>query len=77
LNRWTPCKRRDFIRALKKLGFIGPFSGTRHQFMVYHTHRLSIPSYEEYSVPQLRVLIAEIETILHRSIPLGEWESLV
>lgn len=45
--------------------------------MVYHTHRLSIPSYEEYSVPQLRVLIAEIETILHRSIPLGEWESLV
>ncbi len=24
MNRWTPCKRRDFIRRLRKLGFEGP-----------------------------------------------------
>ncbi len=51
MSRWTPCKRRDFIRRLRILGFDGPFSGTRHQFMVYKRHRLSIPSNTEYSIP--------------------------
>jgi len=47
VSRWTPCKRRDFIRRLRKLGFDGPYSGTRHQFMVYAQQRLAIPSNEE------------------------------
>ena len=29
-----PIKRRDPIRRFKRLGFKGPFSGGRHQFMV-------------------------------------------
>lgn len=53
MSRWTPCKRREFIRRLRVLGFEGPFSGTRHQFLTYQLHRLTIPSNEEYSVPQL------------------------
>jgi hypothetical protein len=53
MSRWTPCSRRDFVRRLHRLGFERPFSGTRHQFMVYHEHRLAIPSNVEYSVPQL------------------------
>ena len=24
MSRWTPCKRRDFIRRLRALGFDGP-----------------------------------------------------
>jgi hypothetical protein len=55
VSRWKPCKRREFIRRLGKLGFDGPYSGARHQFMVYERHRLTIPSYTEYSVPQLRM----------------------
>ena len=51
MSRWASCKRRDFIRRLQKLGFDGPFSGTRHQFMVYEQHRRAIPSNAEYSVP--------------------------
>ncbi len=43
MSRWAPCKRRDFIRRLRAIGFDGPFSGTRHQFMVYEQHRLAIP----------------------------------
>ena len=31
MSRWTPCKRAEFIRKLRQLGFDGPFSGTRHQ----------------------------------------------
>ncbi|WP_337907099.1 hypothetical protein [Iningainema tapete] len=28
-----PIKRRDLIRYLKQLGFAGPYSGSKHQFM--------------------------------------------
>ena len=28
-----PIKRQDLVRNLKKLGFAGPFSGGKHQFM--------------------------------------------
>jgi len=25
VSRWTPCRRRDFIRRLRELGFDGPY----------------------------------------------------
>ena len=76
MSRWTPCKRREFIRRLRKLGFDGPYSGTRHQFMVYGQHRLAIPSNTEYSVPQLRMMIREIEEITGGEITMDEWNKL-
>ncbi len=76
MNRWTPCKRRDFIKKLRKLGFDGPFSGTRHQFMLFEENRLTIPSNNEYSVAQLRMMIREVEEIILHPISLDEWVSL-
>jgi hypothetical protein len=76
VGKWTPCKRRDFIRRLQQLGFEGPFSGARHQFLVYKTYRLSIPSNTEYSVPQLRMMIREVEEILSREVTIDEWDRL-
>lgn len=76
MNRWTPCKRRDFIRRLRKLGFDGPYSGTRHQFLVYQGHRLAIPSNAEYSVPQLRFMLKEVEGIIGREVLAIEWHGL-
>ena len=76
MSRWTPCKRRDFIRRLWKLGFEGPYSGARHQFMVYGHHRLAIPSNAEFSVPQLRMMVREVEEIIGRQLSLEEWNSL-
>ncbi len=76
MSQWKPCKRRDFIRSLRKLGFEGPYSGTRHQFMIYGRHRLAIPSNAEYSVPQLRMMIREVEEILNREINANEWAKL-
>jgi len=75
MSRWTPCKRSEFIRRLRKLGFDGPYSGTHHQFMVLQQHRLTIPSNDEYSVPQLRMMVREVEQILGRSIQVEEWNS--
>ena len=76
MSRWVSCKRRIFIHRLREIGFDGPYSGTRHQFMVYERHRLVIPSNAEYSVPQLRMMIREVETIIDRRITADEWNQL-
>ena len=76
MSQWKPCKRRDFIQRLRKLGFKGPYSGTRHQFIVFGSYRLTIPSNAEYSVPQLRMMIREVEDILNRKISVNEWNKL-
>ena len=73
---WRPLKRRDFIRKLRALGFDGPYSGTRHQFMISGQHRQTIPTNCEYSVPQLRLLLRQVESILTRKVALEEWNSL-
>ena len=76
MSRWQPCKRRKFIRRLRKLNFDGPYSGTRHQFMVFKEYRLTIPSNTEYSVPQLRMMLNEVEGILGQAITADEWNKL-
>jgi hypothetical protein len=72
----SPCKRRDFLRKLKVLGFLGPYNASKHQFMVYENHRLAIPSNDEYSIPQLKILLKELEAILNKSISNKDWENL-
>ena len=76
MARWRPLKRRDFIRKLRALGFAGPFSGTRHQFMTFGGRHQTIPTNAEYSVPQVRMLVRQVESILGRGIPWQEWEEL-
>lgn len=76
MSQWRPCKRNDFVRRLRQLGFTGLYSGAKHQFLVYENHRLTVPSSKEYSVPQLRMMIHEVERIIDRKILVDEWESL-
>ena len=75
MSRWTPCKRSEFVRRARKLGFEGPYSGTRHQFLVRGNYRLTVPSNAEYSVPQLRLLLREVEAIIGRNVTQEEWEA--
>jgi hypothetical protein len=76
MSQWHPSKRRDFIKKLRQLNFEGPYSGTRHQFMILNNQRLTIPSNIEYSVPQLRMMINEVKEIIGRDISADEWNSL-
>ena len=76
MTQWVPCKRKDFIKRLKNLGFEGPYSGSRHQFLVFKNYRLAIPSNKEYSIPQLKMMIKEAEKIIERKILVDEWNSL-
>ncbi len=76
MARWAPCKRKTFTRKLIKLGFEPPEIGGRHAYMRYGTHTLAIPSNTEFSVPQLKILLREVENVLTRKISLNEWQEL-
>ena len=76
MGRWNPCKRSDFIRRLRRLGFDGPFSGSKHHFLVFEQCRLTVPLNDEYSVPQLRMMLREAEAIIGREISSEEWNKI-
>ena len=53
-----PVRRAELVRALRSLGFDGPFSGGKHQFMVRGTVSLRIPNPHQADVG--RDLLARI-----------------
>ncbi|MBI2217791.1 MAG: type II toxin-antitoxin system HicA family toxin [Candidatus Rokubacteria bacterium] len=44
MTRIGPVSRRELIQRLRRLGFEGPFTGGRHQFMVRKEVRLILPN---------------------------------
>ncbi|MFH1734879.1 MAG: type II toxin-antitoxin system HicA family toxin, partial [bacterium] len=44
MPKFGPTKRKDLIRNPKKLGWKGPFSGGKHQFMQKGDLTLRIPN---------------------------------
>ena len=71
-----PVKRKEFIDKLKRIGFQGPFSGSKHEFMTFGNHRLAIPSNKEYSVSQLKFMLKEVERIIGKRISEKNWQEL-
>lgn len=76
MGRWTPCKRRDFIKKLRNFGFELPEPGGRHFYMRYGTYTLTLPNNKEYSVAQIKILIREIELGINKKISIEEWQDL-
>ena len=67
-----PINRRELINSLKKFGFVGPYSGGKHQFMVKADLRLYIPNPHEGDIG--RELLARI--LRQAGIDRDEWEKL-
>jgi len=44
--------------------------------MRYGSHTLAIPSNVEFSVPQLKMLLKEVQQITEKKISLEEWQEL-
>ena len=76
MSQFSPCKRNEFIRRLRRLGFDGPYSGSKHHFMIIGQHRLTVPSNAEFSVPQLKMMLHETAQIIGRDISAEEWNNL-
>lgn len=41
---WRPVSRRELIATLRRLGFKGPYSGGKHEFMVRDDRVLTVPN---------------------------------
>jgi predicted RNA binding protein YcfA (HicA-like mRNA interferase family) len=39
-----PVKRKELIRRLRRLGFVGPHTGGKHEYMVKGNLRLALPN---------------------------------
>ena len=67
-----PIKQKELIRFLRKLDFIGPYSGGKHQFMDKGDLRIRIPNPHEKDIGKnlLKLILKEAE------ISKETWEKL-
>ena len=58
-----PIKQIELIRLLRKLDFIGPYSGGKHQFMVKGDLRIRIPNPHKKDIGKnlLKLILKEAE----------------
>jgi predicted RNA binding protein YcfA (HicA-like mRNA interferase family) len=72
LPRFGPVNRKDPIKALKKTGFAGPFTGGKHEFPVKGELRLVLPNPHQSEISK-----DLLGRILHQAnISRAEWEKL-
>ena len=65
-------KRSDSVRALRRAGFEGPYSGGKHQFMLRGTLSLTLPNPH-----QGEISMSLLNRILKQAcITKEEWEAL-
>lgn len=67
-----PIKRRDLMAYLRQLGFSGPYSGTKHQFLMKGPLRIRLPNPHGGDIS--RGLLARI--LQEAAIDKDDWERL-
>ncbi len=67
-----PTSRANLIHCFRRLGFLGPYSGGKHQFMVKGQLRVRIPNPHGDDIGKnlLRAVLREA------GISLADWESI-
>ncbi|OGP61152.1 MAG: hypothetical protein A2V67_06140 [Deltaproteobacteria bacterium RBG_13_61_14] len=67
-----PIKRKELIRCPRQIGFEGPYSGGRHQFMVKNALTIRLPNPHEGEIgPALLIRI-----LRQAQVSREEWEKL-
>ena len=72
MPRLGPIRRRDLIRYLKRLGFEGPYSGGKHQFMVKDDATVRLPNPHQSDIGE--EFLARI--LRQARIDREQWEAL-
>jgi predicted RNA binding protein YcfA (HicA-like mRNA interferase family) len=67
-----PLSRKQLIRKFRGLGYSGPFSGGKHQFMIKGSQKIRIPN------PHVGDISASLvkEILRQANISSKEWENL-
>lgn len=72
MPKFGPIKRKDLIRYLRQLGFIGLYSGGKHQFMVKEKLKVRIPNPHKSDIGENLLKQILKETGINRA----KWEEL-
>jgi predicted RNA binding protein YcfA (HicA-like mRNA interferase family) len=72
MPRFGPIKRKDLLTYFRQLGFQGPFSGGKHQFMIKGNLTIWIPNPHQGDIG--KDLLAKI--LRQANISKSTWESL-
>lgn len=72
MPRFGPISRRDLIYYLRRLGFEGPYAGSKHEVMIRGELRLRIPNPHASDID--RNLLVDL--LRQAGISRGEWEEL-
>jgi predicted RNA binding protein YcfA (HicA-like mRNA interferase family) len=64
--------RKDFIRKFRALGYSGPFSGGKHQFMIKGSQKIRIPNPH---VGDISVSLVK-EILRQAGISFQEWDNV-
>jgi predicted RNA binding protein YcfA (HicA-like mRNA interferase family) len=67
-----PVKRRELVAALRRLGFRGPFSGGRHEFMYRGSVSVALPNPHQSDIG--RELLARV--LRQAGVSRDEWEQV-
>lgn len=72
MSKLIPVSRREIIRRFRKLGFIGPYPGSDHEYMVRDGMYVSIPNPHgsDISVKLLSIILKQ------GKISREEWHSV-
>jgi predicted RNA binding protein YcfA (HicA-like mRNA interferase family) len=64
MPKLSPVSRRVLIKKLRKLGFSGPHSATRHEYMEKSAHHIFIPNPHgvDVGIPLLKRIIQQVGT---------------
>jgi predicted RNA binding protein YcfA (HicA-like mRNA interferase family) len=72
MPRLGPLKRKDLIRYLRQIGFEGPYSGGKHQFMLKGVLSLCIPNPHQSDIGKELL----IRILRQAGIDRSDWEKL-
>lgn len=72
MPKFGPVSRRDLIRAFTQLGFDGPYSGGKHQFMIRDDRTVRVPNPHQGDIS--RELLGRV--LRQAGISKSDWESV-
>jgi len=72
MPKLKPIKRKELVYYLRQLGFVGPYSGGKHQFMIKNNQRVRIPNPHKSDIG-INLLI---QILREAKIEKKEWERL-
>ena len=74
MPQFGPIRRKELIRSLKELGFSGPYSGGKHEFMVRESDQLKLTIPNPHKGEIGKSLLAEL--LREAGISRQNWEKM-